>query len=68
MINRIVIALCANSPIYAGRESPYCSAREGGMAAVAFMALFVLTYLALVRRVQNGRFRSLPKQPMPVPQ
>ena len=42
--------------------------REGGMAAVAFMALFVLTYLALVRRVQNGRFRSLPKQPMPVPQ
>ncbi len=34
LITPIVIALCANSPVYAGRESPYCSAREGVMAAI----------------------------------
>jgi gamma-glutamylcysteine synthetase len=30
----VIIALCANSPIYAGRLSPYCSGREGQMAAI----------------------------------
>ncbi len=34
LITPLVIALCANSPVYAGRESPYCSAREGVMAAI----------------------------------
>ena len=34
LITPIVIALCANSPVYAGKESPYCSAREGVMAAI----------------------------------
>jgi gamma-glutamylcysteine synthetase len=34
LIAPIVVALCANSPVYAGRESPYCSAREGVMAAI----------------------------------
>ncbi|MFO7635029.1 MAG: glutamate-cysteine ligase family protein [Caldilinea sp.] len=34
LITPIIIALCANSPVYAGRESPYCSAREGVMAAI----------------------------------
>lgn len=30
----VIIALCANSPIYAGTLSPYCSGREGQMAAI----------------------------------
>jgi gamma-glutamylcysteine synthetase len=30
----VIIALCANSPIYEARLSPYCSAREGRMAAI----------------------------------
>lgn len=34
LITPIIIALCANSPVYAGKESPYCSAREGVMAAI----------------------------------
>lgn len=34
LVTPIVIALAANSPVYAGRESPYCSAREGVMAAI----------------------------------
>ena len=34
MVSPIIIALCANSPVYAGRESPYASAREGVMAAI----------------------------------
>ena len=34
LIAPIIIALCANSPVYAGRESPYASAREGVMAAI----------------------------------
>ena len=34
LITPIIIALCANSPIYGGKESPYCSAREGVMAAI----------------------------------
>lgn len=28
------IALCANSPVYAGKEDPTCNAREGVMAAI----------------------------------
>lgn len=34
LITPIIIALCANSPVYAGKESQYCSAREGVMAAI----------------------------------
>jgi gamma-glutamylcysteine synthetase len=30
----VIIALCANSPVYAGALSPYCSAREGRMAQI----------------------------------
>ena len=30
----IIIALCANSPLYAGKLSPFCSAREGVMADI----------------------------------
>lgn len=30
----VIIALCANSPVYGARLSPYCSAREGRMAAI----------------------------------
>jgi gamma-glutamylcysteine synthetase len=30
----VIIALCANSPVYAGSLSPYCSGREGQMAAI----------------------------------
>ncbi len=30
----VIIALCANSPVYAGQLSPYCSGREGQMAAI----------------------------------
>ncbi len=29
MMAPVVVALCGNSPIYGGVESPYCSAREG---------------------------------------
>ena len=34
LVTPIIIALCGNSPIYGGKESPYCSAREGVMAAI----------------------------------
>ncbi len=34
LVTPIVIAFCANSPVYAGKESPYCSAREGVMASI----------------------------------
>ncbi len=30
----VIIALCANSPVYNGKLSPYCSGREGEMAAI----------------------------------
>jgi gamma-glutamylcysteine synthetase len=30
----VIIALCANSPVYNGELSPYCSGREGQMAAI----------------------------------
>lgn len=30
----VIVALCANSPVYAGRLSPYCSAREGRHLAI----------------------------------
>jgi gamma-glutamylcysteine synthetase len=30
----VLIALCANSPIFAGQASPFCSAREGRMAQI----------------------------------
>ncbi|HXF64218.1 MAG TPA: glutamate-cysteine ligase family protein [Caldilineaceae bacterium] len=30
----VIIALCANSPVYGGALSPYCSGREGQMAAI----------------------------------
>jgi gamma-glutamylcysteine synthetase len=30
----VIIALCANSPVYGGELSPYCSGREGRMAAI----------------------------------
>jgi gamma-glutamylcysteine synthetase len=30
----IIIALCANSPVYGGKLSPFCSAREGVMADI----------------------------------
>jgi gamma-glutamylcysteine synthetase len=34
MITPVIIALCANSPVYAGAVSPFCSAREGVMADI----------------------------------
>jgi len=34
MITPVIIALCANSPVYAGTVSPFCSAREGVMAEI----------------------------------
>src|SRR5690606_30544756 len=34
LVTPVIIALCANSPVYAGSLSPYCSAREGRMAAI----------------------------------
>jgi gamma-glutamylcysteine synthetase len=30
----VIIALCANSPVYGGKDSHYCSAREGVMAEI----------------------------------
>lgn len=30
----VIIALCGNSPVYGGAESPFCSAREGVMAEI----------------------------------
>lgn len=30
----VIIALCANSPVYEGRLSPFCSGREGRMAQI----------------------------------
>lgn len=34
LVTPVIIALCGNSPIYAGRRSPFCSAREGVMAEI----------------------------------
>lgn len=34
LVTPVIIALCANSPVYAGQLSPYCSAREGVMAEI----------------------------------
>lgn len=34
MMAPVLIALCGNSPIYNGRRSPFCSAREGRMAEI----------------------------------
>ena len=34
LMTPVIIALCANSPVYAGTLSPYCSGREGQMAAI----------------------------------
>lgn len=34
LIAPVLVALCANSPVAGGRLSPYCSAREGRMAAI----------------------------------
>ena len=34
LMTPVIIALCANSPVYGGKLSPYCSAREGVMAAI----------------------------------
>lgn len=34
LIAPVIIALCANSPVYAGQISPYCSGREGRMATI----------------------------------
>lgn len=34
MMTPVIIALCGNSPIYGGQLSPYCSGREGSMAAI----------------------------------
>ncbi|NJN80877.1 MAG: hypothetical protein HC802_00325 [Caldilineaceae bacterium] len=34
LMTPILIALCANSPVYAGQLSPFCSAREGQMARI----------------------------------
>lgn len=34
MMAPVIIALCANSPVYRGELSPFCSGREGGMAAI----------------------------------
>jgi gamma-glutamylcysteine synthetase len=52
MMAAVIIALCANSPVYGGKLSPFCSAREGvmgeirasehrhGMPPVAYTSLF----------------------------
>lgn len=34
LITPVIIALCANSPVYNGKASPFCSAREGVMADI----------------------------------
>ena len=34
MMAGVIIALCANSPIYGGKDSHFCSAREGVMAEI----------------------------------
>jgi gamma-glutamylcysteine synthetase len=34
MMAPVLIALCGNSPIFGGKPSPFCSAREGRMAAI----------------------------------
>ncbi len=34
LVAPVIIALCANSPVYDGKLSPYCSAREGRMATI----------------------------------
>ena len=34
LMTPVIIALCANSPVYNGQLSPYCSGREGQMAAI----------------------------------
>lgn len=34
LMTPVIIALCANSPVFAGRLSPYCSAREGEMSNI----------------------------------
>jgi gamma-glutamylcysteine synthetase len=34
LVTPVIIALCANSPVYGGKLSPYCSGREGQMAAI----------------------------------
>ena len=34
MMSPVIIALCANSPIYGGNDSHFCSAREGVMAEI----------------------------------
>lgn len=34
MMAPVLIALCGNSPIFAGKRSPFCSAREGHMADI----------------------------------
>ncbi|MCB9140003.1 MAG: hypothetical protein H6642_16800 [Caldilineaceae bacterium] len=34
LMTPVIIGLCANSPIYAGEVSPFCSAREGRMAEI----------------------------------
>jgi gamma-glutamylcysteine synthetase len=34
MMAPVIIALCANSPVYNGRLSPFCSGREGQMALI----------------------------------
>jgi gamma-glutamylcysteine synthetase len=34
LIAPVLIALCANSPVYEGEISPYCSGREGRMARI----------------------------------
>jgi gamma-glutamylcysteine synthetase len=34
LITPVIIALCADSPVYAGKVSPFCSAREGVMTEI----------------------------------
>jgi len=34
LVTPVIIALCANSPVYAGRRSSFCSGREGEMAHI----------------------------------
>ena len=34
LITPVIIALCANSPVYEGQLSPFCSGREGRMAEI----------------------------------
>jgi gamma-glutamylcysteine synthetase len=34
LMTPVIIALCANSPVYNGRMSQFCSAREGQMASI----------------------------------